>query len=199
MPPFQNVTVYCSSSDELHDAHYQTARAVGTLLARSGRTIVFGGGRVGMMGHVARAARAAGGRTVGVITTRLRDAEKMDPDNHENLVVHTMRERKALLESRGEAFIILPGGPGTLEEFFEILVGRLLGEHPKPIHLLNPPDPDSREPDARFYDPLLEMMEHLERSRFARGAVRELFRVHMSPSELVAALDAHPAPEPAPA
>jgi len=195
MPLIRTVTVYCSSSNDLHADHFVTAHRVGELLALSGRNLVFGGGRVGLMGEIARACRENGGQAFGIITERLKMAEQMDPDNHENIVVKTMRERKALLEARGDAIVVLPGGLGTLEEFFEILVGRLLGEHDKPIFILNPPDPDSpraRAPDApRFFDPLLEMIEHMIRSRFARPGVRGLFQVVTTPEEVIAALNSY--------
>jgi uncharacterized protein (TIGR00730 family) len=195
MTAVRHVTVYCSSSGDLHPAHYETARRLGESLARSGRVLVYGGGCVGMMGVLARACRGAGGRVVGIITERLKRAEQLDPENDEGIVVRTMRERKALLEARGDAFVVLPGGLGTLEEFFEILVGRLLGEHDKPVLLLNPPDPDApaRGVDARFFDPLLEMFDHLVRSRFAREGITGLFRSCGSVEELMSALDA-PAP-----
>lgn len=191
MPPIRKVTVYCSSSESLHADHFACARRFGDLLARSGRSLVFGGGRVGLMGETARAVRAAGGHTLGIITERLKGAEQLDESNSENIVVRTMRERKALLETRGDAMVVLPGGLGTLEEFFEILVGRLLGEHDKPIVILNPRDPDGpgNGNAGGFYDPLLEMIEHMIRSRFAREGVRQLFDVRTTPERVIARLD----------
>ncbi|MBL8747339.1 MAG: TIGR00730 family Rossman fold protein [Phycisphaerae bacterium] len=202
MPRLANVTVYCSSSEALHDEHFLIARRFGSLLASSGRGLVFGGGRVGLMGETARAVRAAGGRTLGIITQRLKDAEQLDESNTENIVVLTMRERKALLESRGDAMVVLPGGLGTLEEFFEILVGRLLGEHDKPIVMLNPRDPDGpgNGNAGGFYDPLIEMIDHMIRSRFAREGVRALFDVRATPEAVIARLDElerHPVVRPA--
>lgn len=183
--------MYCSSSEVIHADHFATAKRFGTLLARSGRGLVFGGGRVGLMGEIARAVRAAEGRTLGIITQRLKDAEQLDESNSENVIVETMRERKALLESRGDAFVVLPGGLGTLEEFFEILVGRILEEHDKPIVILNPRDPDgpANGNAGAFFDPLLEMIDHIIRSRFTREAVRGLFDVRSTPEEVVERLD----------
>lgn len=156
--------------------------------------MVYGGGRVGLMGETAKSCRDHGGRVVGIITERLRQAEQMDDSNHENIVVATMRERKALLEHRGDAFVILPGGLGTLEEFFEILVGRLLGEHDKPIIVVNADDPEEGEPGnppGRFYDPLLAMVDQLIASRFAKPGVRELFAVCSDADEAIDLLN-HP-------
>lgn len=191
MPRLANVTVYCSSSEVLHADHFALARLFGTLLAKSGRGLVFGGGRVGLMGETARAVRAAGGHTLGIITERLKGAEQLDESNSENIVVRTMRERKAILEARGDAMVVLPGGLGTLEEFFEILVGRLLGEHDKPIVILNPRDPDGpgNGNAGGFYDPLIEMIDHMIRSRFAREGVRQLFDVRPTPEDVIARLE----------
>ncbi len=183
----RSITVYCSSSNDLHQEYLDVARAIGEGLARSGRTLVYGGGCVGLMGVAARACREHGGRVVGIITERLKQAEQLDQENHENIVVRTMRERKALLESRGDAMLVLPGGLGTLEEFFEILVGRLLGEHSKPIVLLNSTDPDA---PGRYYDPLLAMFDHMIRSRFARNGLTSLFDVCDTAAETLARLDA---------
>jgi len=191
-PPISFVTVYCSSSTRLAPEYHREAKVLGEGLARSGRGLVYGGGKVGLMGEVAKSCRDAGGRVIGIITHRLRDAEQMDPDNHETLVVATMRERKALLESHGDAMVVLPGGLGTLEEFFEILVGRLLGEHTKPIIIVNPPDPDALQRTgqaSRFYDPLLEMVDHLIAGRFANPGVRTLFHVRESAEDALALLD----------
>lgn len=170
----KSVTVYCSSSEDLHAEYYDAARTLGAGLAKKSLRLVYGGGKVGMMGAIARSCREAGGTVTGVITERLRDAEQLDTENHEVLVVRTMRERKALLESRGDAIVVMPGGLGTMEEFFEILVGRLLGEHDKPIAVLNLDDPGS---PGRFFDPLVSLIEHMIAGRFAKPGVRSLFHL----------------------
>jgi len=170
-----SVTVYCSSSNTVHADFFVAAREIGAGLAGTNRTMVYGGGRV-----------------VGIITHTLKQAEQMDPDNHENVVVETMRERKRLLEHRGDAMIVLPGGLGTMEEFFEILVGRLLGEHNKPILMLNladPNDPAVGSPRAEFYDPLLSMIDHMIQGKFAKAGAKELFEVCRTAAELIARLD----------
>lgn len=194
----RSVTVYCSSSPRVDPSFVAVAREVGTLLGESGRELVYGGGSQGLMGEVARSCRDAGGRVVGIITERLRDAELLDEENHENIVVATMRERKRLLEDRGDAFLILPGGVGTLEEFFEVLVGRLLGEHVKPLALVNPRDPidapgvpldDAGQPGAGYWSPLLAMFDHMVHNRFMKPAVRTLFAVHADPRSALDALE----------
>lgn len=168
------------------------------MIGSSGRQLVYGGGSQGLMGAVARSCRGSGGRVVGIITERLREAELFDPDNDENIIVQSMRERKTLLEQRGDGFLILPGGVGTLEEFFEILVGRLLGEHRKPIALVNPPDPmdapmafhdDSGQSLGGYWAPLLGMFDHMVHNRFMKPGVRRLFAVHADSASAFRALE----------
>lgn len=183
--PIQAVTVYCSAREGLDAAYTVAAERLGERLARSGRRLIYGGGSVGLMGVLARACRDAGGRVTGVITERLREKERMDAANDENVVVVTMRERKAIMERRGDAMIVLPGGIGTMEEFFEILVGRVLGEHDKPIVVISTPDPD--HPTQRgYYQPLLTMLDHMIEGRFAEPSIRTLFHVCADPDEAVA-------------
>lgn len=181
------VTVYCSSSAAIDPAYARHARALGEALAARGLTLVYGGGSMGLMGELARSCREAGGTVVGIITERLAEAEMVDRDNAEVHIVGTMRERKRMLEERGDGFVILPGGLGTLEEFFEILVGRLLREHSKPIALLNCNDPADREP---YYQPLLAMFEHMSNNRFMHAGVMRLFGVCTSVEEIASLLDA---------
>ena len=131
------ICVYCSSSTAIAPAYVQLAAQVGTELARRGHTLVSGGGNVSCMGAVARAARAGGATTLGVIPRALLDLEVGDRDADELLVVDDMRTRKALMESRSDAFLTLPGGLGTLEELLEIWVARSLGLHRKPVVALD--------------------------------------------------------------
>jgi uncharacterized protein (TIGR00730 family) len=181
------VTVYCSSSRSVDGSYVDTARAFGRLLAESGRGLVYGGGKQGLMGAVSSSVREHGGHVLGVSTVTLRETELVDERNDENIVVETMRERKRLLLERGDAIAVLAGGVGTLEEFFEALAGRLVGEHDKPILLLNTRDAAD---GTGFYDPLMAMFEHMIGSRFARRDVLELFEVRRTPEEMMVALDA---------
>ncbi|MEV0436886.1 TIGR00730 family Rossman fold protein [Nocardia sp. NPDC050413] len=131
-----SICVYCSASTtepELIDL----AAQVGTEIARRGWQLVSGGGRVSMMGAVAAAARAGGAHTVGVIPKHLVHREVADTAADELLVTDTMRQRKQLMEERADAFLTLPGGVGTLEEFFETWTGGYLGEHTKPVVVLD--------------------------------------------------------------
>jgi len=141
------------------------------------------------MAAVADAAREAGGKVVGVTPQLMLDHGLGDDHCDELLVTPGMRERKALLEQRGDAFIALPGGLGTLEELFEILVGRLLGYHDKPIVLLNV---------AGYYDALLAAIEHGIRQGFIRPRARQAYFVAPDVPPAIAFLLSVPAPHPPP-
>lgn len=130
--------VFCASSQRLDPGYAALAADVGSELASRGWTLVSGGGSVGMMGAVARAARAGGARTVGIIPRALADLEVADHDADELVVTVDMRSRKALMDARADAFLTLPGGIGTLEELLEIWVARSLGMHTKPVVVLDP-------------------------------------------------------------
>lgn len=183
------VTLYCASSQSVDPEYLGVADDFGRRLGRSGRTLVYGAGAIGLMGAASRGARETGGRVVGIITTRLRDAEQMDPENTENIVVRTMRERKALMEAWGDALVVLPGGLGTLEEFFEVYTGRILGEHTKPVILVSPADPRHPEEARGFFGPMLSMIDHMIGSGFARRGVLDLVEVVSTPADAIAALD----------
>ncbi len=130
------VCVYCSASS-LDPAQLELAAQVGSEIGRRGWRLVSGGGNVSMMGAVARAARAAGAHTIGVIPKHLVHKEMADVDADELIVTDTMRERKQIMEDRADAFLTLPGGIGTLEEFFEAWTGGYLGQHGKPVVVLD--------------------------------------------------------------
>lgn len=167
-PSIRSVTVYCSSSSALPLPYYDDGAAAGRALAENGWALVYGGNAVGLMKTVADAARAGGGRVIGVTPQLLVDKGIHDTAADELVVTQTMRERKALMEARGDAFLTLPGGLGTFEEIFEIIVGKQLGYHNKPIALLN---------TSGYFNPLLEMIEHGIEHRFIKPGVRELYFV----------------------
>ncbi len=177
------ITVYCASSTALEPHFAVAARRVGRALAGRGVRLVYGGGGIGLMGEVARATKADGGLVTGVITKQLLELEQGWTGCDELIVVDSMRERKRLLEEHGDAFLILPGGLGTYEEFFEILVGRVLQNHAKPIGVVN---------DHGYYDPMIAMIEHGIEHRFIRPAVRDLLRIDADPVAVVDFLLAAP-------
>jgi uncharacterized protein (TIGR00730 family) len=153
------IAVYCASITRIDPAYVDLATAVGTAIGERGHTLVTGGGSVAMMGAVGAAARAAGGHTIGVIPRHLVAMEVADHDSDELVLVDTMRERKAEMDRRADAFLVLPGGIGTLEEFFEVWTAASLGMHAKPVVVL---DPDGH------YDPLWAWLADLEKRGFVR-------------------------------
>lgn len=180
----RRVCVYCSSSSAVDRSHVALARALGAALGARGDVLVWGGASVGLMGEVARATRAAGGHTIGVIPESLRAVEIADTAADELVVTPDMLSRKAEMARRADAFVALPGGFGTLEELLEQLTARLLGFHDKPIVLA---DVDG------FWQPLLGLFEHLYAQRFARPESRHAYAVVQDVSGILAALDEVPA------
>lgn len=158
------ICVFCSSSEMIGRDYLELASALGAEISLRGHTLVTGGGSVSMMGAVARAVRAGGGHTVGVIPRALLDREIADHDADELVVVDTMRERKGIMDARCDAFIALPGGIGTLEELFEVWTARTLGLHDKPIVVL---DPDG------LFDQLRGQFDTLVDAGFMRGGALE--------------------------
>ena len=144
-----SVAIYCGSRFGDAPGYAQAARTLGRLLAERGDSVVYGGGRVGLMGAVADAALAARGRVIGVIPQALMDREVGHAGLTELHVVQTMHERKQLMAERADAFIALPGGIGTLEEIYEVWSWQQLGYHDKPVALLNVDG---------YYDALLQFM-----------------------------------------
>ena len=156
------ICVFCASSERIPAHYVELADEVGAELARRGHSLVTGGGSVSSMGAVARAARAGGARTVGVIPEALRALEIADDDSDELLVTPDMRTRKGEMDGRADAFLALPGGLGTLEELLEIWVARVLRMHDKPVVVL---DPDG------LFEPLRALVERLVDLGFARPSV----------------------------
>ncbi|MBL8838284.1 MAG: TIGR00730 family Rossman fold protein [Alphaproteobacteria bacterium] len=181
----RSVCVYCGSSDRGPPAHRDAARRLGGLLAESGIELVFGGGRVGLMGIVADAAMAGGGRVTGIIPDHLLRAEVGHARVSELLVVPTMHERKEAMFRRSDAFVVLPGGAGTLDETFEILTWRQLRLHDKPIVIVDL---------GGYWRPLLDLIERTIETNYARPAFRDLYMVVPDIDAVLPALAASPPP-----
>ncbi|WP_051198428.1 TIGR00730 family Rossman fold protein [Gordonia shandongensis] len=159
------ICVYCASGP-VDDEYLRLAAEVGAAVAGADATLVSGGGDISMMGHLARGARDAGGRTVGIIPEHLMAKEVADLGADELIVTDTMRERKRQMDELSDGFLTLPGGIGTFEELFETWTGAYLGVHDKPIVLLN---------HRGFYDPLLGWLDDLRAKGFvASGALAKL-------------------------
>jgi uncharacterized protein (TIGR00730 family) len=177
-----NICVFCGSRVGLDPEYVEAARSVGVALVRHGVGLVYGGGRVGLMGIVADAVLERGGRAIGVIPEPLATKEIAHDGLTEQHVVADMHERKALMARRSSAFLTLPGGIGTLEEFFETLSWACLGLHQKPLGILNV---------GSYFDPLLALLDHAITQRFVRGDKLELLFVSNDPDDVVTHLTAH--------
>jgi uncharacterized protein (TIGR00730 family) len=172
----KRVCVYCGSNSGSRPAYTKAARDLGAFLAQRGLELVYGGGRVGLMGTVADAVLAAGGHVIGVIPESLVAREVGHLGLKDLRVVKSMHERKALMVELSDAFIALPGGFGTLEEFCEVLTWAQLGLHRKPYGLLNV---------EGFYDSLLSFFDHAVAENFIRAAHRELVITESDPERLL--------------
>lgn len=179
MPLRPHICVFCGSSCGSNEAYADAARRVGSRIAQDGLGLVYGGGRVGLMGIVADAVLHRGGRAVGVIPVPLATNEIAHDGLTELHVVQGMHERKALMASIAAGFLTLPGGIGTYEEFFEILTWAALGLHHKPMGILNV---------AGYFDPLLSLLEHAVAERFLRPELVDSLVVSGDPEQLVSSL-----------
>jgi uncharacterized protein (TIGR00730 family) len=176
--------VYCGSSGGLKAQFQQAASELGKRLAEAGIELVYGGGRVGLMGLLADAVLSAGGQVIGVIPRRLLDAEVAHRGVTELIVVDSMHDRKRVMAEKGDVFAVLPGGIGTLDEFFEIVSWKQLLLHDKPILLVDIDD---------YWVPLRTLLEHIVVNGFARPQTREFVHFVPSVSALMAALSEEPA------
>jgi uncharacterized protein (TIGR00730 family) len=175
----QSLCLFCGSSPGRDERHLAAARELGRLLAAEGIRMVYGGGRVGLMGAAADAALAAGGTVVGVIPRMLWDREVGHSGLSELHIVETMHERKALMVELSDAFVALPGGIGTLDELFETWTWGQLGIHRKPFGVLNV---------AGYFDSLLAFLDHVSEERFLPTQHRAMLVTETSPDGLLARL-----------
>ena len=178
----KSVAVYCGSSGGNQPIYTQQAQAMGRELARRGSTLVYGGGCVGLMGTIADAVLAEGGRVIGVIPGFLADKELAHRGCTELHVVETMHQRKLLMADLAEGFVAMPGGFGTLEELFEVLTWGQLGLHGKPVGLLN---------TESFYNPLLALLDHMQGEAFLRPENRGQLLQHADAAALLDAMAAY--------
>lgn len=174
--------VYCASSDRLDPKYYAAAAELGREMVARGWGLVYGGGKTGIMGAVARAVKSHGGRVVGVIPEFMKVRELAYDQADELVTVITMRERKLLMETRADAFVTLPGGWGTLEEILEILTLRQLDVVKKPCVFLN---------QDGFYDELLRLFDRMLAEKFFKPSNMELFRVARTVPEVFTHLENH--------
>jgi uncharacterized protein (TIGR00730 family) len=178
-PQIRNVAVFCASADGTDPAYRVAAVELGCKLAELGIGVVYGGAKVGLMLALAESALAAGGCVVGVIPTVLVDLEVAHEGLTELHVVDTMHTRKAMIGARGDAFLVLPGGFGTFEEFFEALAWQTLKIHAKPVVLLN---------TNGFYNTLLKFLDECVEQGMLTQEKREIVLVASTVDEAMALL-----------
>lgn len=180
------VCVYSSSSDSIDPKFFESSRELGAAIANNGYALVYGGASVGPMGAIARSVHQHGGRVIGVMPEALHAAGIAYPRCDELIITKDMRERKAVMEAKAGAFIGFPGGFGTLEEIFEILTLKQLRYHEKPMVLLNA---------HGFYDPLVELFEHIFKERFAKESFRELYQISSDVDAIFRYLETYQPPQ----
>lgn len=168
------ITVYCSSSDAVAESYKSAAHELGTLIARQGYNLIYGGSRMGLMGVVSEAAYTAGATVLAIMPSLFQAAQLPHNEAIELLITDGMRARKTLMEERADAFIALPGGYGTLEEVLEVITNKQLRLHAKPIVLLN---------TDGYYAPLLAQFDAGVAGKFIRPEFRDLVFVAATPGE----------------
>ena len=169
-----NICIFGASGRELEESYYAAAELLGSLIAQQGHTLVFGGGREGLMGAAARGAHKYGGDIIGIVPKFFDEPGIIYEHCTELVFTETMRERKRLMEERSEACIVLPGGIGTFEEFFEMLTLKQLGRSDRAIVVLN---------TNNYYDPMQHMLKDTARQRFMSRGCLELYGLADTPDK----------------
>lgn len=185
MAVVKRLCVYCGSAGSVDPVYRNAAVELGRCLAASGVELVYGGGRVGMMGLVADSVIESGGIVTGIIPALLHEAELAHQGVNELVIVGTMHERKQRMFEMADGFAVLPGGLGTLDETFEIITWKLLSLHHKPVIILN---------TAGYWRPLLDLIDHAVDAGFARRSACELYTVVDTVNELMDAFAARHEP-----
>lgn len=170
------ICVYCSSSDLIDDKYFQIAQKIGQLIGQNGYDFVFGGGVVGLMGEVAKNAKSNGSKVIGVIPEKLHQHKICYDGCDELIITQNMRDRKQTMDELSDAFITLPGGFGTLEEISEMITGKQLSFHQKPIVILDV---------NGFYAPLTQFFDNMIKEKFANENCKELYYITSSPEDAI--------------
>lgn len=181
----KTLAVFCGSSNGASDIYVEVAKKLGKELAKRDITLVYGGASVGVMGAVADAVLEAGGKVIGVMPSFLEKREISHKNLTELIVVDSMHDRKEKMAELADGFMALPGGPGTLEEFFEIFTWAQLGLHQKPCGLLN---------INHYYDPLITLFNHMSDEQFLHEKYRTMALVDIEPSGLIDQFNSYEAP-----
>ena len=181
------ICVFCGSSPGVKPIYAATAKRLGELIAQNGYSLVFGGGNLGLMGETARAARDGGAAVTGILPAFLRHLEPPMPGGAELIITPDMHQRKDKMETMADAYVVLPGGLGTMDEFFEELATAQLSVHRKPIILID---------TAKFFAPVLALLDHCVREGFALAHIEKLYRLVDTPEQAMEVLKAALLPSP---
>lgn len=179
----QSACVYCGTGSNVDPAYKEAARALGDAMAREKIRLVYGGGKVGLMGIVSQACFQGGGDVIGIIPEHIQNKEIPNKDLAELHVVDSMHTRKNMMVEKSDGFIVLPGGFGTLDETFEILTWKYLKLHDKPIVLIDV---------NGFYQPFMKMVDHMVAEGFTAPWHRDLFQLAATPMEAIEKLRSQP-------
>ena len=180
MAAVASLCVFCGAQTGRNPAHAEVARSLGAAMAHRGITLIYGAGGIGLMGVMADAVLAGGGTVVGVIPESLESLEVAHRELSEKVVTEDMFQRKQIMMDRADAFVVLPGGFGSLDEFFEVLTWKQLGLHDKPVVVLD---------SEGYWGPLLDLLDHVSAEGFAPQATSSLATVVRSTDELFRVLD----------
>ena len=171
-----NICVYGASSASLSKIYYEQAELLGSLMAKDGHRLIFGGGKHGLMGAIATGMWRENGSILGIAPKFFDEPDVLFEHCSEFIYTETMRERKQLMEERSDAVIVLPGGIGTYEEFFEILTLKQLGQTSRAIAILN---------TNHYYDPMLAFLQNTVDQKFMSAGCMDLFYIHDNPEKLL--------------
>jgi len=180
-----NICVFCSSSDVIEPEYFSAATELGQTMAARRDVLIYGGANVGLMGTLARVMHQCGGRVVGIIPGFMASRGLAYAPADELVLTRDLRERKAFMEDRADAFLALPGGFGTLEEMLEIITLKQLHQHTRPVVFLN---------TGGFYNPLIRLFDHMRQHRFAKQSSSELYYFATDARDAFAYLDSYQPP-----
>ena len=164
----KSLTIYCSSSEKLDQKFYDLAEKIGFFLGQNQITIIYGGGNVGLMGKLSNVALKKGSNVIGVIPEFLKIGENLNLDISKTIIVKTMSQRKKILFEKGDAFLILPGGSGTIEEATEVISWKILGVHKKPIIILN---------FENYWNAMIEMYNNAKKNKFGDKNLQSVCKI----------------------
>ena len=164
----KSLTIYCSSSEKLDQKFYDLSEKIGNFLGQNQINIIYGGGNIGLMGKLSNAALKKGANVLGVIPEFLKKGENLNLNISQTIIVKTMAERKKILYEKGDAFLILPGGSGTIEEATEVISWKILGIHNKPIIIFN---------FENYWNAMIEMYNNAKKNKFGDKNLQSVYKI----------------------